>query len=515
MKCRFLYLLLATWLVTSCTSRYATVKSRLETSLYENDIEKANELIDNNKVYQKDRNTILYHMEKGKLLFLQGKHKESNSHFEKADLLIETFRHTPDNQVLSYLVNDLMQDYRPKDFEVLALYYYKALNYLALGEYNDALVEARRMNLYLHTLNHGKSQNQNRFVNDAFTNNLMGLIYEQAGDINNAFIAYRNAVDLYLSYQSDEENLYMNVELPKQLKIDLLRMARANKFRGEFERYNAIFQITEDELQHKDVLVFWESGLAPILGYENVSFALHPTMVDGKKSLQFINDNFQQPFSVAISENQWETLSGLGFIRINIPTYYPRYPDYRHAVLSVGEETMALELAEDYFSIAKRVQKSNLATNIGKTLLRVALKEAAKISVVAALNDIEKSEEEEEKEKEKEVKVNNENEEPENTVIKLPEAVRKEEIEKQEPDLNTAATIAGLLFTAYNYASEQADTRQWVSLPSKVYYTRIERKRLNKPISLKLSDGFQVSSETIAYEPHKGNNQAFIYFSSY
>lgn len=44
--------------------------------------------------------------------------------------------------------------------------------------------------------------------------NLQGIIYEMGGDINNAFIAYRNAADVYL--QSNDT--YYGVELPGQLK---------------------------------------------------------------------------------------------------------------------------------------------------------------------------------------------------------------------------------------------------------------------------------------------------------
>ncbi len=36
-----------------------------------------------------------------------------------------------------------------------------------------------------------------RYQHDAFANNLIGLIYDASGDYNNAFIAYRNAYDIY------------------------------------------------------------------------------------------------------------------------------------------------------------------------------------------------------------------------------------------------------------------------------------------------------------------------------
>lgn len=51
---------------------------------------------------------------------------------------------------------------------------------------------------------------------------LMGIIYESDHDYNNAFIAYRNAVDVY----ENEYKQLFQVDVPEQLKRDLVRTAR-------------------------------------------------------------------------------------------------------------------------------------------------------------------------------------------------------------------------------------------------------------------------------------------------
>ena len=43
---------------------------------------------------------------------------------------------------------------------------------------------------------------------------LQGLIYEKGNDINNAFIAYRNAADVYLK----NDGSYYGTKMPEQLK---------------------------------------------------------------------------------------------------------------------------------------------------------------------------------------------------------------------------------------------------------------------------------------------------------
>ena len=530
---RFLFLLLISWSLFSCSSRYATVQSELESVLYTKDFAKANEVIDNSKVYQKERNSILYHLEKGKLLFLEGKHEESNTYLNQADLFVEDFKHTAGNQVLSLLVNDLMQDYRPKDFEVLGMYYYKALNYMALADYESALVEAKRMNLYLQTMDDRYKNNQKHFANDAFTNNLMGLIYEQDGDINNAFVAYRNAADLYLSYQKQGDESYLNVTMPKQLKIDLLRMARANGFTAEYQKYNAIFQLSEEELQNNDVLVFWENGLAPRLSYESIDFGVNRRTINGQRRLSFEHDRYNA-IDVAVNDQQWNQLKNTPFVRINIPVYRERNASYSSAVLTLESIEKPLELAEDYFTIAQRVQKSNFTAEIGKTLLRIALKEAAKQSVVNALEHDDEEEENKEEQAENTAQetvwktseglpTSNGTEKKQLSVFER-EKENKEEQKQVEPIRrnNTiekdsgidASVIAGALFSIYNYASEQPDTRQWLSLPSELHYTRISKEQVGKPISLQLRTDYQNGEKTLRLDPSK-ENKAFIYFSTY
>src|SRR5690606_3118840 len=114
--------------------------------------------------------------------------------------------------------------------------YYKALNYLQLGDHEEALVEARRITLRTY-MQDDKVGNKNKFSEDAFSLSLQGMIYEAAGDINNAFIAYRNAANVYL----ENNGKHYGTTMPQQLKTDLLRLAYQNGFNDELQRYASIF----------------------------------------------------------------------------------------------------------------------------------------------------------------------------------------------------------------------------------------------------------------------------------
>jgi hypothetical protein len=61
---------------------------------------------------------------------------------------------------------------------------------------------------------------------------LQGMIYEKNGEWNDAFIAYRNAAELYIN---TNEGHFYGTTFPGQLKNDLLRTAYRNDFREELE----------------------------------------------------------------------------------------------------------------------------------------------------------------------------------------------------------------------------------------------------------------------------------------
>jgi hypothetical protein len=72
----------------------------------------------------------------------------------------------------------------------------KSLNYVLMGDLESALVEGRRLDLFLRLLRderHGKDA----YLEDAFLSYWTGMLYEAAGETNDAFIAYRNALALY------------------------------------------------------------------------------------------------------------------------------------------------------------------------------------------------------------------------------------------------------------------------------------------------------------------------------
>jgi len=168
--------------------------------------------LEKTKILQAKRNRLLYLFEKGKMAHLMKQYDSSNRYFNEADIFMEDVRTSASDVALGTLLNPMMQTYKGEAFEKFMLHYYKALNYLYLGKPGDALVEARRISLSNYELQ-DKTKSDNKYNDDAFSLMMQGIIYQQNDDWNNAFIAYRNSVDLFLK----NNNSYYGVPIPQQL----------------------------------------------------------------------------------------------------------------------------------------------------------------------------------------------------------------------------------------------------------------------------------------------------------
>ena len=177
--------------------------------------EEADTLLAKDKLTGRCRTRLLYYLNSGIVAHLMQRYEASYFFFEQAHLTFENFPSSPLNEVMGFVISPTLTDYRGEDHELLLLHYYKALNFLQLGQQESALVECRRLNIKLNQLS-DKYSSANKYRRDAFIHTLMGLVYQANHEYNNAFIAYRNATEIY---QEDYKHLF-GLEAPNQLKRD-------------------------------------------------------------------------------------------------------------------------------------------------------------------------------------------------------------------------------------------------------------------------------------------------------
>lgn len=402
----------------ACSPLYVR-EARIAREIERTNYDKAVQLVEKDNFYQHQRNEILYHLELGRLEYLAGRHSKSNQHFTRADDLMDNYRKDYSLEALSMFVNDNVKPYRSEDFENVIVHYFKSVNYLELGQMEDALVEIRRINIHLQELNDQYKERLNHYSDDVFAEIFEGLMYEKAGDINNAFISYRNAAELFVDDGVQRD--YFGVRMPEQLKEDVLRTAYLMGFHDEVDRFERLFGMTYTPAERPaggELVLLWENGLGPVKD----QFALNFSIIKGRKKDHLVFVNKQLGISVPVhhanSEERRKMLD-LQIIRLVLPKYLGRPHLFSDGIVTTGSKTYPFELTINYNTIAKQCLRDRFLREATRALVRLALKE------------LEES------------------------------MVRKEN--------NTAGLILGIV----NAATEQADTRSWQSIPSDIHYARI------------------------------------------
>lgn len=450
----FFYLTAIAAMLAGCATYYQK-QFDFNSEFEHGNLEKALEALKRREADGTGKTRFLYNVNKGLLLSILGKYEESNSYFENAFLFGEDYRINYLAEASTYFTNPNVTAYRGEDHEHLMVLYFKAVNFLKMNKPQEALVECRRLNIRLNQLN-DKYVSPDKFQRDAFIHMLMGIIYQSTADYNNAFIAYRNAMDVY---ENDYSKMF-GMSAPLQLKIDLLNTASWTGFRDEFEKYKTQFAMQDFEAvrPEAELVFFWHNGLGPVKDEWSVNFAIN---AGSANTMIFSNGDmhFSFPYVVNDAKDRAE-LSKLEVFRVAFPRYRERELYFRSAKITADSIDYTLELAEDINKVAFHSLKQRMLQEFGKGLLRAALKKAAEHSI------------------------------------------RKED--------ETLGAVIGLM----NAITEKADTRNWQTLPHSIFYSRVPLKTGVNPVKFTLESNNQRSIDyDFTYTVKKGET-LFHTFSS-
>ncbi|MBH2003202.1 MAG: hypothetical protein I8H66_00800 [Sphingobacteriia bacterium] len=453
LKARTVLLLLP--FLISCAS-YRTKLSDYYSNIGRENYAAALEAKKANLFLSQDRNKLLYYMERGKLFHLMQSYDSSNLYFNKADEFLESKRKTAGDFIVSNLLNPMTQTYLGEDFERFMIHYYKALNYLYLNDPEGARVEARRITLSTSEQEDKFRVGSDRYKQDAFAFMVQGMIYELNGETNNAFISYRNAVDLFLSNQS---HTYYGVHLPGQLIRDLYKTAFAMGFTEQIDIYASKTGIPFEQkpvAEGGELILFFEKGMAPVKVDQSITVTndgINGFFFDGPYGRTGV------PFNYAAAG--WvkpRPLNEFRMLRVAIPGYEPRQYRVDPFTIQANGESYTGELAQEFNVLAKQVLEERMVKEIAEALVRAVVKKTSEYAVSEAAKAVAKSSD-------------------------------KKDEKKKQRDGEAAALTAGLLMNIFNSATEKADTRNWQSLPAFIQYVRVPLKKGNNQIVLGSTTG--------------------------
>jgi uncharacterized protein len=418
------------------------------------ELTKALETLQQKESLANGKSQFIYFVNNGLLLSILGKYEESNSYFEKAFLFGEDYHLNYINEAVSYFYNPNVIMYRGEDHEHLMLLYFKAINFLKLNQPENALIECRRLNIRLNQLS-DKYSSEKKFQRDAFIHTLMGIIYQSTKDYNNAFIAYRNAVEIY---ETDYAEMF-KVAVPEQLKKDLLNTAWWTGFNDEFNQFKTKFSMPDYKASTPDaeLVFFWHNGLSPVKSEWNINFALDHR---SDNMVVFTNQGMGLSFPFKLKDDQQKSdLSRIEFLRVAYPRYVERDTYFKTATLRTDSTEYSLELSENISQIAFYSLKQRMMLEFSKGLLRAGLKKAT-----------------------------------------------EQTLKKENDGL-------GALIGVVNAMTEKADTRNWQTLPHSIYYSRVPLKEGVNEVNFSIDPGGHPTDYHFTYTAKK-HQTLFHTFSS-
>jgi hypothetical protein len=381
------------------------------------------------------RSEALYLMDKGMIQHLAGHYTDSIQSLSQAEALTEDFstRHIR-SEVEAFLTSDSALPYEGEEFEKVLLNVLMAVNYAQLGLWDDALVEARKVDHKLTVLS-DRNQQRMTYIKDALARYLSGVLYEATGDLSNAFVAYRLAFDAFERYRKT-----YGTSAPDLLRQDLLRLSEALGLAQEHEEYKQAFQgVTwqpESASQGSGEIVFITyAGRAPVKRdiFVDIPFsadALGMVLATKRYDRRYSGDN-------RAAESILYGWTGR-VVRLAVPQFVPRRSGiaYTEAVIAGRESRYASRSAtmEDITAIAVKDLEERLLRTMVKAVARSAWKYA------------------------------------------LAEAVRVgvREAVGQKDGGALAGAVAGTMARMIAIASEEADKRSWATLPDRIHIGRLQ-----------------------------------------
>ena len=373
---------------------YASQFQPVRTALVQGDIEGAKSKI--KKAYAGDTNYQLSLVEQGRIAFLQGDIKQSRWWFEQSYQALEQERARAKlivgrgvEQVNTLVTNDNAIAYQLPAYEQSMMHGYQALNYAFAHDLEGALVEVRRANhiqeaalaqheqelisaeqeqgregIDLNYLDNTMSaltskagQLKNGFQN-AYTFYLSGILYEAAGQLNDAYIDYKKALEIF------PENHY--------LQRDVLRLGSVLGMNNDLDVYRE--QLGKDNVEQ--VLHNIENTLAANTAQTGqLVIVYEQALIEAKRE-----QSVQLPI--------WTSGGDPRFYSVSVPSYVSsnhqsRYSNQQHnqdslsepLKVNIGErELTAATIVNLQALVAKQLAES-LPAIVSRQVLRLVAKE--------------------------------------------------------------------------------------------------------------------------------------------
>jgi hypothetical protein len=401
-------------LLLGCAGPRTTLMLQVRNELFANRTQAAYETY-KKKVGETERVDELLNL--GLLAYEAGDYAACQKALARADELAEErLTKSLSREAAGVAVSDRVRAYQGTVFDKAMLHYYRAQAYLAQDLVNEAVVEGRRVASYLEV---NARESKHTYKDDAFLQWFNGACYQRAGQVNDAWISYKRARELYRDYYSLREPDFL---CPVT--------AAAAQEVGTTDSTDCPSAANPD---YGRVVVICETGLAPPIHEENIVLPITEMVPskfdDDAQRDRYYNDLYDRHHG----ETNYDETRLKYLLRLALPAYESQDNGSRvsHVRIRGGDSLcQEAELSEDIGAILRQDLKDRFPAIVARAITRAIIKYGA----TEAARELGK---------------------------------KKNKEGKREAGL--LSDILGTIVNAAGVATEAADTRSWETLPDRIY----------------------------------------------
>ena len=284
-------------------------------------------------------------------------YSESSAALDQAgDIAEDRYTLSVSKEVGSLVTSDKLRPYSGTRYERLLSHYYRALNYVYQGQLDGALVECRRAT---GLINYFKGEDEDYdFLGTGLLAYFSGMLFEAAGEWNDAYISYKQAAEYYQNAAAKT-----GVEMPDDIGNSLMRLARKLGFTEDIARYRNQYGEPPTRPENAgELILFYETGYIPPKSEEALTFPILKT-----------DDVEDEKFAPTLIGRQGRTYKDIELeylLRVAIPTIRSHRPRFAGVEVTVGETKAKGVLVADVENIAIETFNAQRPIILLRTLLR-------------------------------------------------------------------------------------------------------------------------------------------------
>lgn len=361
------FILSSALLIAGCATTLSL--KELNNFTLRNEFSQAAEQVEKKKSSYGEKNALLYALDRGMLLHLAGDYNASNQALAQAKrTALDLFTKSVTAHLSTFLINDVMTPYYGEDFERALIYLFSAINYAALGQGEEALVECRQLDLFFRALPFDGQRNN--YQDDAFGRYLAGLLYEDQGEINDAYISYVKALKAYDDYAT-----FYKTPRPDALVEDALRTARQLGFSDKVEEIQRRWgpaPSPDSALPEEtgEVLFLHYAGLGP----EKVDSFFEISLFNGWPYVEQVNTKSQEDTQVEQARAVFRSIVADKMIRVAFPKYRQSKARIQSSEVFSASTTCRSTLVEDVGALAVRNLEDRVVRTRARAIARAVVK---------------------------------------------------------------------------------------------------------------------------------------------